>query len=104
MNAEMKKKVQMVDELNDTLCHYVPGVSNVSYKVFVNDRFKREYAVVEFIGGNKCVRNCSGDSCSCIVSEIAKMLNGGYYEELREYNALVDDPNWDEISDELEKL
>lgn len=47
-----------------------------------------EYVVVNFIGGGKCVRFVSGNSNTANFRVIGGLLEGGYYDEVPDYNSL----------------
>jgi hypothetical protein len=47
-----------------------------------------EYVVVNFIGGGKCVRLVSGNSNTANFRAIGGLLEGGYYDEVPDYNSL----------------
>lgn len=47
-----------------------------------------EYVVVNYIGGGKCVRFVSGNSNTANFRVIGSLLEGGYYDEVQDYNSL----------------
>lgn len=49
-----------------------------------------EYLVVHFNGGSISVRNISGNSNIANFKELAHMVSGGYYDEVRTYMAITD--------------
>jgi hypothetical protein len=70
------------------------GVLAVDYEVYckeISPDFTHfaEYLVVTFVGGGKSVRNANGNSCNANFCEIGKLINGGYYDEVRDYEALI---------------
>ena len=44
-----------------------------------------EYVVVNYIGGGKCVRFVSGNSNTANFQVIGDLLEGGYYDEMQDY-------------------
>lgn len=66
------------------------NVEKVGYEVYSKaapdgDIWYTEFAVVTFVGGGKSVRNISGNSNNANFREIAKLIDGGYYDELEFY-------------------
>lgn len=49
-----------------------------------------EYLVVHFFGGSKSAKFVSGNSCTANFRALGSMLDGGYYDENREYETLDD--------------
>ena len=74
----------------------VSSVTSVDYEVYekkINEAttYFAEYIIVNFSGGGKSVRLVNGNSCTANFREIGKLLDGGYYEENRQYETLEDD-------------
>jgi hypothetical protein len=71
------------------------GVESVAYEVYRKTDDNRdyfiEYLVITFVGGGKSVRSANGNSLNANFSEIGKLIDGGYYEEIRAYNALTEE-------------
>jgi hypothetical protein len=70
-------------------------VTSIDYEVYkkeINEdtTYFAEYIIVNFFGGNKSVRLVNGNSCTANFREIGKLLDGGYYEEVRDYETLDD--------------
>lgn len=83
MNYEaLRAKKDFIESLNYSFMEFESGTSvrEIKYYVFENGI---EYVVLEFKGGAICARNCTGSSQVAVFQEIAKMLNGGYYEEVK---------------------
>lgn len=49
-----------------------------------------EYLVITFVGGGKSVRSVNGNSYNANFREIGNLIDGGYYDEVRDYEALRD--------------
>ena len=70
-----------------------------------------EYVVVNYIGGGKCVRFVSGNSNTANFRVIGGLLEGGYYDEVQDYNSLKEKgfsyvilaPTTDRLSELLSK-
>ena len=70
-----------------------------------------EYVVVNYVGGGKCVRFVSGNSNTANFRVIGSLLEGGYYDEVQDYNSLKEKgfsyvilaPTTDRLSELLSK-
>lgn len=76
----------------------VSSVTEVDYEVYhrqvtidgeLRDHFV-EYVIVRFFGGGKSVKFVSGNSCTANFRVLGTMVEGGYYDENREYEALTE--------------
>lgn len=73
----------------------ISSVTSIDYEVYKKEIDKdityfAEYIIVNFFGGGKSVRQVNGNSCTANFREIGKLLDGGYYEENRQYETLED--------------
>lgn len=73
----------------------ISSVTSIDYEVYKKEIDKdityfAEYIIVNFFGGGKSVRLVNGNSCTANFREIGKLLDGGYYEENRQYESLED--------------
>ena len=87
--TELNKKRLFVEALsqafNESVGH---SIEKLDYDVFYVDDIRHEYLVVTYDGGAIAARNCYGDSLSAIFGEIARLFNGGYYDEVSDYLTL----------------
>lgn len=87
--TELNKKRLFVEALsqafNESVGH---SIEKLDYDVFYVDDIRYEYLVVTYDGGAIAARNCYGDSLSAIFGEIARLFNGGYYDEVSDYLTL----------------
>ena len=84
MTDSLKKKVQFVNEISEAIVKVQTNVTSIQYRIFNNLEYKnytKEYLVVNYKGGARTVRICSGNSYSAIFEEISKYLDRGYYAE-----------------------
>lgn len=95
--TELEQKITMVKEIGETLSKIDRmSIVKMEYDVFTIRGYREEYLVVTYNGGAIAARNCSGDSCYAVFEEIAKLANGGYYDEVatyREFKAMADKEN-----------
>lgn len=85
----LAKKQLFVEALsqafNESVGH---SIEKLDYDIFYVDDTLYEYLVVTYDGGAIAARNCYGDSLSAIFDEIARLFNGGYYDEVSDYLVL----------------
>lgn len=74
---------------------YNTGIESISYEVYRkmddNHDYFVEYLVVTFDGGAKSVRCANGNSNIANYREIGNLIDGGYYTEIRAYEALTEE-------------
>ena len=97
MYLEKKKFIENLNEVfqMDPKC---PSVEGVSYEVLqkqltgslegITDY--REWVIVHFVGGGKCVKTVNGNSNIANFKVIGTMLAGGCYEEVPAYQWQLD--------------
>lgn len=79
------------------------NVERVDYEVYSklspdgHDTWYTEFAVVTFVGGGKSVRVISGNSNNANFREIAKLIDGGYYDELEFYKRVKESGTFVEV-------
>ena len=87
--TELNKKRLFVEALsqafNESVGH---SIEKLDYDIFYVGDIRYEYLVVTYDGGAIAARNCYGDSLSAIFGEIARLFNGGYYDEVSDYLTL----------------
>ena len=57
-------------------------------KIYLDEFDEYIFIIVIFNGGGMSVRNANMNSLTANLSELMNLLNGGYYEEVPEYNIL----------------
>ena len=85
MSTQFAKKVKFVEDVSKAIVPFLDNVYNIEYRIFQlmeNPSIHKEFLVIHYVGGGKTVRNCTGNSCSAILQEIAKYLDNGYYDEV----------------------
>jgi hypothetical protein len=90
-----KDKKQFIDCINKAfeVKSFGSSVESVAYEVYEkeinkNTTYFAEYLVVTFIGGAKSVRIANGNNNMANFRELGKLIDGGYYTEVDEYEAL----------------
>lgn len=99
MLDRMQKKVNCVKELSAIIPKYVSNVLGMTYEVYEyeDQRSQREFVIINYVGGGYSVRDCTGNSCSAIVEEIATKLNSGYYEDIQWYEGVKNNKKYTRI-------
>ena len=113
MKCIIPNKVKFINDLNKVIPAYKSGIKKIEYRVFRYDFFKdefdgktyyQEYLVITYDGGALGVRSCNGNSFAAIFEELAKMLDGGYYDEVQDLHNCENSEMWKEVSlEELEE-
>lgn len=91
---ELKGKADFVDAVSKAIgwnCGSVTDVHYVAYQEEGSDE-PYEFILVIYRGGGYAVRNVHMNSHSAILRDIAKLTDGGYYDEVEGYEKLVKDP------------
>lgn len=100
LNSELKTKKEFVEELGKTLSRVQKNIASMEYLILYNKLYECpvEYLIINYVGGAKTVRCCTGNSCSAIFEEVAKYLNHGYYDEVEYLEDLLKNPNYEVIN------
>ena len=94
MYQEKQKFIEALSGVFQTTKHN-STVEGITYEVYVkqfSDQLSeyREYLIVHFYGGGKSPRFISGNSNIANFRVLGTMLDGGYYDEVRTYEALLE--------------
>src|SRR5690554_5155440 len=84
----MKTEKIKFDKIGKSIAEELENVRDIYLDVFESEGYKQVYIVVEFVGGAISVRNARANSLTLNIEELSKMLNGGYYKEVKEYRSL----------------
>lgn len=100
LTEELKDKISFVNNLSIAITSSLSWITKISYEVFENTKYDyiQEYLKVEYKGGAYAIRNCNGNSRTAIFEEVAKLLNGGYYDEVSNYVHLLADNNFKKLN------
>lgn len=95
----MENKKGFVEKVSQAIVGNVPSIEKVEYEKYhrADKDWTQEYIVVYFKGGAISVRNVNITSCGTIFQEIGKLLFGGYYEELKDRERLIESPEWTRV-------
>lgn len=69
----------------------VDSIELIIYKKELNNTtYFEEFIVVHFFGGAISVRRATGNSCTANFRTIGSLIDGGYYDEVGDYETLED--------------
>lgn len=92
MYKEKQRFVEALSGVFQTTTHNstIEGISYEVYHRSLGGRLSesKEYVIVYYTGGAKAPRTVSGYNCTAIYRIIGDLLNGGYYEEVLEFDSL----------------
>jgi len=89
MYNTLEEKKIVFDEMGRAISKALPGIRSIELDIFkTEDEEIHEYIVVTFRGGAISVRNANINSMSANLYETAKLVNGGYYNEVETYQNL----------------
>lgn len=93
MYAKKKAFINKISAVFETT--HSTTVESVSYEVYQKEispdtTYFTEYVIVNYIGGGKSVRIVNGNSDTANFRAIGTLLDGGYYDELPDYETLAD--------------
>lgn len=94
------KKQRFVDRVAEAICGQERiSVEDIKYEVYESNEFGYydEFIKMVYSGGAIAIRVVTGTSESCIFQEIAKMINGGYYDEVKAYTEMAHSPKYTQI-------
>lgn len=83
------RKIREFDEIGKVILKNIPGYE----KIFLERIGDEEFIVIQFEGGGISVRNATGNSTVANIAELAKLLNGGYYDEVEYYKKQKEQQN-----------
>lgn len=95
----MENKKEFVEKVSEAIVGNVPSIEKVEYEKYyrADKDWTQEYIVVYFKDGAISVRNVNITSCGTIFREIGKLLFGGYYEEVRGRERLIESHEWTRV-------
>ena len=91
-----KIKKAFIDKLSEALEISTTTVKSVDYEVYQKEldqdtTYFEELIIVTFVGGAISVSSANGNSDSANFKEIARLIDGGYYDEVRFYENLLNE-------------
>lgn len=92
MYRNKRNFIRTVSKAFETLNTY-SSVTSIDYEVYKKEAgndfvYYYEFVVVTFIGGAKCVKLVNGNSNIANFRAVGSMLDGGYYDEIPNYESL----------------
>lgn len=75
-------------------------IADIELKKYRKEKREEEFVVLTWINGGISTANNNMNSLSATARNVAKMLDGGVYENLDFYKELMTSPEWIEITGE----
>ena len=89
MYNTLEEKKIIFDEMGRAISKALPNIRSIELDIFkTEDGETHEYIVVTFKGGAISVRNANINSMTANLYETAKLVYGGYYNEVETYQNL----------------
>ena len=89
MYNTLEEKKIVFDEMGRAISKALPNISSIELDIFKTENEETyEYIVVTFKGGAISVRNANINSMTANLYETAKLVYGGYYNEVETYQNL----------------
>ena len=89
MYNTLEEKKIVFDEMGRAISKALPNIRSIELDIFkTEDGETHEYIVVTFKGGAISVRNATINSMTANLYETAKLVYGGYYNEVETYQNL----------------
>ena len=89
MYNTLEEKKIVFDEMGRAISKALPNIRSIELDIFkTEDGETHEYIVVTFKGGAISVRNATINSMTANLYETAKLVYGGYYNEVVTYQNL----------------
>ena len=95
----MENKKEFVEKVSQAIVGNVPSIVKVKYEKYhrADKDWTQEYIVIYFKGGAISVRSVNITSCGAIFQEIGRLLFGGYYQEVKDRERLIENPEWTRV-------
>ena len=91
-------KKLLVDDLSDVYSKCIDfDIDYIELKKYKKGNFEEEFIVLHWINGAISTANNNMNSLSATARNIARMLDGGVYENLDYYKKIMNDDEWVEI-------
>lgn len=100
---DFKGKKAMVDDLSKVYINIAySDISSIELKKYVNKQTNdhHEFIILHWINGNISTANNNMNSLSATARNVAKMLDGGVYENYDFYKEIMESEQWEEIESE----
>lgn len=94
-NFNGKKK--LVAELNAIYKHYIPWIASIELKKYTDGKYEEEFILMTWDNGCISTANNNMNSLTATASNVARMLDGGVYENEELYKRIMESEEWKEI-------
>lgn len=93
---DFKGKKQLVSDLTDIYRNVSSNIGNIELKKYYNDIYNEEFIVLTWTNGGISTANNNMNSLSATARNVARMLDGGVYQNFEYYNEIMNSDVWKE--------
>lgn len=93
---DFKGKKQLVSDLSDIYRNVSSDIGNIELKKYYNDIYAEEFIVLTWANGGISTANNNMNSLSATARNVARMLDGGVYQNFEYYNEIMNSDVWKE--------
>ena len=95
---ELFRKWDLVFHLEQVYKHFYNDIVAINYHAYEKNGSVEEFIVLTWDSGGRCFANNNINSLSATARNVARMLDGGVYENIDLYNDIMKEENgWTEI-------
>ena len=94
-NYEGKKR--LVKELGELYKYYFSDLKDIELKKYRKGNYENEFIVLTWDNGGISTANNNCNSLSATARNVARMLDGGVYENLDLYEEIMKSDEWEEL-------
>lgn len=96
---ELINKRNFANRVSAAVAGQCGSITEVRYEAYIHKTkdWLQEWLIVTYRGGAIAVRSQDGNSHSAMLRDLAKLADGGYYDEVKAYREMVSSPDWEKI-------
>lgn len=96
MSFEVKQNA--VKDLADVLKKYYPEIKDIEVRKYTKDGVhSAEFVVLTWSNGGYSTANNNCNSLSATIRNVARMIDGGVYENIHWYTEMMEEKEWTRI-------
>lgn len=90
-------KKKLVKELGELYKYYFSDLKDIELKKYRKGRYEEEFIVLTWENGAISTANNNMNSLSATARNVARMIDGGVYENLDLYKEIMESDEWEEL-------
>lgn len=90
-------KKKLVKELGELYRYYFADLKDIELKKYRKGRYEEEFIVLTWENGAISTANNNMNSLSATARNVARMIDGGVYENLDLYKEIMESDEWEEL-------